>query len=59
MNKYESNLSRGQQPHISYFGFSGTPKGKTLELFGRKQDDGKFYPFHTYSWNKVYMRDSP
>ena len=33
-------LSRGQQPHISYFGFSGTPKGKTLEMFGRKGEDG-------------------
>lgn len=50
-------LSRGQQPHISYFGFSGTPKGKTLELFGRKQDDGKFYPFHTYSMEQsIYER---
>ena len=37
------------QDHISYFGFSGTPKNKTLELFGRKDDDGKFVPFHVYS----------
>ena len=28
--------ARGPQPHISYFGFTGTPKNKTLELFGRK-----------------------
>ena len=27
---------RRMQDHISYFGFSGTPKNKTLELFGRK-----------------------
>ena len=35
--------------HISYFGFSGTPKNKTLELFGRKDAEGKFVPFHVYS----------
>ena len=35
--------------HISYFGFSGTPKNKTLELFGRKNTDGTFVPFHVYS----------
>ena len=40
---------RGAQDHISYFGFSGTPKNKTLELFGRKDEDGKFLPFHVYS----------
>ena len=40
---------RGKQNHISYFGFSGTPKNKTLELFGRKDEDGKFLPFHVYS----------
>ena len=40
---------RRAQNHISYFGFSGTPKNKTLELFGRKNEDGKFVPFHIYS----------
>ena len=40
---------RIMQAHISYFGFSGTPKNKTLELFGRKDEDGKFVPFHIYS----------
>ena len=40
---------RRMQDHISYFGFSGTPKNKTLELFGRKDADGKFVPFHVYS----------
>lgn len=41
--------SRGKQEHISFFGFSGTPKNKTLELFGRKNKDGKFVPFHSYT----------
>ena len=40
---------RRMQDHISYFGFSGTPKNKTLELFGRQNAEGTFVPFHTYS----------
>ena len=40
---------RRSQEHISYFGFSGTPKNKTLELFGRKDEGGKYVPFHVYS----------
>lgn len=42
-------ISRGKQSHISYFGFSGTPKNKTLEIFGRKNEHGKFIPFDVYS----------
>ena len=42
-------ISRGKQPHISYFGFSGTPKNKTLEIFGRKNEHGQFVPFDLYS----------
>ncbi|MCY3550391.1 MAG: type I restriction endonuclease, partial [Candidatus Poribacteria bacterium] len=45
----EQMEQRRMQDHISYFGFSGTPKNKTLELFGRKDTDGKFVPFHVYS----------
>jgi type I restriction enzyme R subunit len=41
--------SRGKQKHISFFGFTGTPKEKTLELFGTKTSEGKFIPFHIYS----------
>ena len=41
--------SRGKQDHISFFGFTGTPKNKTLELFGRKNEEGHFNPFHSYS----------
>jgi type I restriction enzyme R subunit len=42
-------MSRGKQNHISFFGFTGTPKNKTLELFGRKNAEGQFVAFHTYS----------
>ncbi len=41
--------SRGRHQNISFFGFTGTPKEKTLELFGTKTGDGQFIPFHTYS----------
>jgi len=41
--------SRGKQDHISFFGFTGTPKEKTLELFGTKTPEGQFVPFHIYS----------
>lgn len=42
-------LSRGRQSHLSFFGFTGTPKPKTIELFGRKNDEGRPVPFHIYS----------
>ncbi len=45
----EEMEQRRMQEHISYFGFSGTPKNKTLELFGQRNADGKFVPFHVYS----------
>ena len=41
--------THGKQPHISRFGFSGTPKNKTLEIFVRKNDVGQFIPFDVYS----------
>ena len=41
--------NRGKQDHISFFGFTGTPKEKTLELFGTKTPQGHFVPFHIYS----------
>ena len=45
---------RGKQPHISYFAFTATPKGKTLELFGRKDPlDGHFKAFHIYSMRQA------
>ncbi len=44
--------SRGKQEHISFFGFTGTPKEKTLELFGTKTTEGQFVPFHIYSMDQ-------
>ncbi|MCY3986063.1 MAG: DEAD/DEAH box helicase family protein, partial [Candidatus Dadabacteria bacterium] len=44
--------NRGRQKHISFFGFTGTPKDKTLELFGTRTGDGRFMPFHIYSMHQ-------
>jgi len=45
--------ARGRQPNISYFAFTATPKPKTLELFGTKQANGSFTPFHVYSMKQA------
>ena len=45
--------SRGQQPNLSFFAFTATPKGKTIELFGRPGTDGKPEPFHSYSMRQA------
>ncbi|NCC50344.1 MAG: type I restriction endonuclease subunit R [Spartobacteria bacterium] len=45
--------SRGRQPNLSFFAFTATPKGKTLELFGRDDGTGKPEAFHTYSMRQA------
>ena len=40
--------ARGRQPNLSFFAFTATPKGRTLELFGEEGPDGKHQPFHLY-----------
>ncbi|MCK4621317.1 MAG: type I restriction endonuclease subunit R [Desulfuromonadales bacterium] len=49
----EIRLRSKQQKHISYFAFTATPKNKTLELFGRKNFDGKPVAFHVYSMRQA------
>ncbi len=44
---------RPQQPNISFFAFTATPKYKTLEVFGRPGPDGKPLPFHLYSMRQA------
>jgi type I restriction enzyme, R subunit len=46
-------LSRGRQTNLSFFGFTATPKPKTLEVFGEKGIDGKPRPFHLYSMRQA------
>jgi len=45
--------TRGRLPNLSTFAFTATPKPKTLELFGTKQPDGGFTPFHLYSMRQA------
>ncbi|HEY5297268.1 MAG TPA: DEAD/DEAH box helicase family protein [Verrucomicrobiae bacterium] len=57
-NDWEDRLnqimqSRGRQPNLSFFAFTATPKGKTLELFGRIGASGKPEAFHTYSMRQA------
>lgn len=44
---------RKMLPNASYFAFTATPKNKTLETFGEKQSNGKFWPFHLYSMKQA------
>lgn len=45
---------RAESTSISYFAFTATPKGKTLELFGREPaDGGNPVPFHVYTMKQA------
>jgi type I restriction enzyme R subunit len=44
----------GRQSNLSYFAFTATPKGRTLEMFGRlNAQTGKHEPFHLYSMRQA------
>ncbi len=46
--------ARGQQPNLSFFAFTATPKGRTLELFGRLNPDTRRHEaFHLYSMRQA------
>lgn len=49
----ESIRARKMCGNASYFAFTATPKESTLEKFGDKRSDGKFYPFHLYSMKQA------
>ena len=46
-------LTQGRHQNLSFFAFTATPKEKTLEMFGTKQSDGSFKPFHVYSMRQA------
>lgn len=48
-----SASARGQQPNISFFAFTATPKYRTLQVFGDKDSEGKPKPFHLYSMRQA------
>lgn len=45
--------SRGPQQNLSFFAFTATPKGKTIDLFGRVGASGKPEAFHIYSMRQA------
>lgn len=45
---FRSMAKRGQQPNISFFAFTATPKHKTLVIFGRNGE-----PFHRYKMRQA------
>jgi type I restriction enzyme, R subunit len=45
--------ARGRHANLSFFAFTATPKARTLELFGTKNADGKYEPFHLYSMRQA------
>lgn len=49
----EAIQKRGPQKNISFFAFTATPKAKTLEVFGTKDEEGKPRPFHLYSMRQA------
>ena len=46
-------ISHGRHDNLSFFAFTATPKGTTLEIFGTEWDDGSFHPFHIYSMRQA------
>ncbi|WP_405570213.1 type I restriction endonuclease subunit R [Winogradskyella sp. Asnod2-B02-A] len=48
----EEISKKGQQPNISQFAFTATPKQKTIELFGTKIN-GKIEPFDEYTMEEA------
>jgi len=49
----EQIKSRGPQKNISLFAFTATPKAKTIEVFGIKDENGKPKPFDLYSMKQA------
>lgn len=49
----EQKARLGNLSSLSIFAFTATPKQKTLELFGDKQDDGTFKAFSLYTMRQA------
>ena len=45
--------AQGQQENLSFFAFTATPKEKTLQMFGRRDENGRYHPFHIYSMRQA------
>ena len=45
--------AQGMQENLSFFAFTATPKEKTLQMFGQRDESGKYHPFHIYSMRQA------
>lgn len=52
-NIRKSMDARGKHKNLSFFAFTATPKPKTLEVFGVKDENGLPKPFHLYSMRQA------
>jgi type I restriction enzyme, R subunit len=52
LDSFGQKITTAKQ-NISYFAFSGTPKDKTLAIFGTKLSDGTKVPFHKYTMKQA------
>ena len=46
-------IIHGRHKNLSFFAFTATPKGTTLEMFGTEDENGSFHPFHVYSMRQA------
>lgn len=49
----EEIYAQGHHDNQSFFAFTATPIKKTLQVFGRKENDGAYHPFHVYSMKQA------
>lgn len=45
--------AQGFHDNLSFFAFTATPKDKTLQMFGQRDENGKYHPFHVYSMRQA------
>ena len=45
--------AQGVHENMSFFAFTATPKDKTLNMFGWKDENGRYHPYHIYSMRQA------
>ena len=45
--------AQGFHGNLSFFAFTATPKDKTLQMFGNRDENGKYHPYHIYSMRQA------
>ena len=46
-------IAHGKHKNLSFFAFTATPKDTTLEMFGQRDENGQYHPFHIYSMHQA------